>query len=139
MEDQYCGGGYTMTCAPGFLTRFGPHLHEPVGRMYFAGTECASEWSGYMNGAIQAGELAARQVLVELGRLPPDQVHQVEPDSVDYPPVKHVPDLFERYAPSAQRFVHGFVLTSLAAFSLVAASCLGPLKVGFRIALPFRV
>lgn len=37
-------------------------LREPVGRLYFAGTETASEWSGYMEGAVQAGERAAREV-----------------------------------------------------------------------------
>lgn len=37
-------------------------IREPVGRVYFAGTETATEWSGYMEGAIQAGERAAREV-----------------------------------------------------------------------------
>ena len=37
-------------------------LREPVGRLYFAGTETATEWSGYMEGAVQAGERAAREV-----------------------------------------------------------------------------
>lgn len=37
-------------------------IREPVGRIYFAGTETATEWSGYMEGAIQAGERAAREV-----------------------------------------------------------------------------
>lgn len=37
-------------------------LREPVGRLYFAGTETATEWSGYMEGAVEAGERAAREV-----------------------------------------------------------------------------
>ena len=37
-------------------------LREPVDRLYFAGTETATEWSGYMEGAVQAGERAAREV-----------------------------------------------------------------------------
>lgn len=37
-------------------------LRQPIGRIYFAGTETATEWSGYMEGAIQAGERAAREV-----------------------------------------------------------------------------
>lgn len=37
-------------------------LREPVGRLHFAGTETATEWSGYMEGAVQAGERAAREV-----------------------------------------------------------------------------
>lgn len=37
-------------------------VKEPVGCIYFAGTESATYWSGYMEGAIQAGERAAREV-----------------------------------------------------------------------------
>ena len=37
-------------------------LREPVNRLHFAGTETATEWLGYMDGAIQAGERAAREV-----------------------------------------------------------------------------
>ena len=33
-----------------------------MGRVYFAGTETATQWSGYMEGAIEAGERAAREV-----------------------------------------------------------------------------
>lgn len=32
-----------------------------MGRLYFAGTETATEWSGYMEGAVQAGERASRE------------------------------------------------------------------------------
>lgn len=35
-----------------------------MGRLYFAGTETATEWSGYMEGAVQAGERASREVLL---------------------------------------------------------------------------
>lgn len=33
-----------------------------MGRIYFAGTETATHWSGYMEGAVEAGERAAREV-----------------------------------------------------------------------------
>ncbi|KAH9370890.1 hypothetical protein HPB48_020705 [Haemaphysalis longicornis] len=36
-------------------------IREPFGRVYFAGTETATSWPGYMNGAVQAGERAARE------------------------------------------------------------------------------
>lgn len=112
-EEQYSGGCYTMTLGPGFLTRYGPYLREPVGRIYFAGTECATEWSGYINGGIQAGERAARQVMVEMGRLDSSQVDQLEPTSLDYPPPTNVsPTLFERYAPSAKGFIRGLTITT---------------------------
>ena len=31
--------------------------------MYMAGTETATDWTGYMEGAVQAGERAAREVV----------------------------------------------------------------------------
>lgn len=37
-------------------------IRDPVDRIYFAGTETATHWSGYMEGAVEAGERAAREV-----------------------------------------------------------------------------
>ena len=37
-------------------------LRQPFGRIYFAGTETATHWSGYMEGAVEAGERTAREV-----------------------------------------------------------------------------
>ena len=68
-------------CPPGFLTNFGKVLRQPIGRMFFAGTETATQWSGYMDGAIQAGERAAREVLNDLGRIGKNDIWTVEPES----------------------------------------------------------
>src|SRR5260370_40015014 len=38
-----------------------------MGLLHWAGTETATVWSGYMNGAIQSGERAAGEVLAALG------------------------------------------------------------------------
>ena len=62
MAEQYSGGCYVGVMPPGVMTRFGKTMAEPEGRIYFAGTETASIWAGYMEGAIQAGERAASQV-----------------------------------------------------------------------------
>lgn len=118
MQEQYSGGCYTMTCGPGFMTRYGPYLKKPIGKIYFAGTEVAYEWSGYMNGAIQAGEYAARQVLVKLGKLAPNQVHAIEPESKEYPAYKFPTTFFERHAPSATTFLKYFKLTSVSCASI---------------------
>ncbi|CAL1287519.1 unnamed protein product [Larinioides sclopetarius] len=56
-------------------------LRAPIGRLYFAGTETSIKWSGYMNGAVEAGERAAREVLCEMGQLTPDKIWIVEPES----------------------------------------------------------
>ena len=37
-------------------------IRDPHGKVFFAGTETAVEWCGYMDGAIEAGERAAREV-----------------------------------------------------------------------------
>ncbi len=51
---------------PGVLTHSFPHLRKPEGRIHWAGTEAATEWIGYMEGAIQSGERAADEVLRRL-------------------------------------------------------------------------
>jgi monoamine oxidase len=45
------------------LARFGCSLGVPLGRIHFAGTETAREWFGYMEGALESAERAAREVL----------------------------------------------------------------------------
>jgi len=49
-----------MSC--GTLTQYGPYLRTPCGRLHWAGTETATKWQGYMDGAVQAGERAAKEV-----------------------------------------------------------------------------
>ena len=62
-EERWSRGGPVGTMGPGTLTGLGPVLSEPVGRVHWAGTDTATEWNGYMEGAIQAGERAAAEVL----------------------------------------------------------------------------
>jgi monoamine oxidase len=45
------------------LTAFGPALREPIGPLHWAGTETATRWNGYIDGALQSGERAALEVL----------------------------------------------------------------------------
>uniref|UniRef100_T1INA7 Amine oxidase n=1 Tax=Strigamia maritima TaxID=126957 RepID=T1INA7_STRMM len=72
--EQYTGGCYTTTFPPGVITQFGSVLRAPFHRLIFAGTETASEWSGYMNGAVEAGERAARECLHMMGRLKKSEI-----------------------------------------------------------------
>ena len=48
---------------PNVWTRYGPALREPVGPIHWAGTETATGWTGYMEGAIRSGSDAAQAVL----------------------------------------------------------------------------
>ena len=47
--------------APGVLSAYGQELARPCGRIHWAGTETATVWSGYMEGAIRSGERAAEE------------------------------------------------------------------------------
>lgn len=60
--DPFSLGGYASRRAPGGWTQ-APDLFAPLGRLHFAGTETADAWRSYMDGAIQSGERAAREVL----------------------------------------------------------------------------
>jgi monoamine oxidase len=62
-EEEWSRGCYEGYTPPGVLTAFGPALREPVGPIHWAGTETATKWNGYMDGALQSGERAAREVL----------------------------------------------------------------------------
>jgi monoamine oxidase len=52
--------------SPGTWSTLGAALRDPVGPIHWAGTETATVWNGYMDGAIRSGEDAARAVLAEL-------------------------------------------------------------------------
>src|SRR5690606_29267191 len=54
--------GCVAATAPGVLAR-GARWREPTGNVHFAGTETAVRWPGYMDGAIEAGERAAGEVI----------------------------------------------------------------------------
>lgn len=62
-QDQLTGGGYNAYLPPGGWTSYGSALREPFGRISWAGTETATEWFGYFDGAATAGERAAEEVL----------------------------------------------------------------------------
>jgi monoamine oxidase len=54
--------GYVGAMGPGVMTRFGPALREPVGRLHWAGTETSVEWAGCIEGALLSGLRAAGEV-----------------------------------------------------------------------------
>lgn len=61
-DEQYSRGGYGAYMPPGVLTTVGAALREPVGLVHWAGTETATRYAGYMDGAISSGLRAAREV-----------------------------------------------------------------------------
>ncbi len=65
--EEWSRGAPTGIASAGVLTGVGHALREPHGRVAFAGTETARSWTGYMEGAAEAGERAARETLGALG------------------------------------------------------------------------
>lgn len=60
--EPYTRGGPVAFSAPGALTALGPALRQPVGPLHWAGTETATQWCGYLDGALSAGIRAAEEV-----------------------------------------------------------------------------
>ncbi|XP_031594931.1 probable flavin-containing monoamine oxidase A [Oreochromis aureus] len=68
-KEDYSGGCPVNVMAPGLLTYYHPSLRKPFGRIHWAGTETATQWCGYMDGAVQAGQRAALEVLAEVSHM----------------------------------------------------------------------
>jgi monoamine oxidase len=64
--DRWARGCYVGFTPPGVLVGYRQAIREPVGPIHWAGTETASEWAGYMDGAIDSGIRAAGEVLAAL-------------------------------------------------------------------------
>lgn len=64
--DPWSAGCYVGLMPPGLMTRAGEGLRRPCGRIHFAGTETATRWAGYLDGAIESGERAAAEVLARV-------------------------------------------------------------------------
>lgn len=62
-EDPWAKGCPVGVFAPGAMLTIAPGLREPHGRLHWAGTETALEWNGYMEGACEAGERTATEIL----------------------------------------------------------------------------
>ncbi|XP_036600134.1 amine oxidase [flavin-containing] A [Trichosurus vulpecula] len=118
-EDQYSGGCYTAYFPPGTMTQYGRVIRQPVDKIYFAGTETATYWSGYMEGAVEAGERAAREVLNALGKVAKKDIWVPEPESKEVPALSITTTFWERNLPS----VPG-LLTALGVSSSLIALCM---------------
>lgn len=65
--EKWTGGAYNAILAPNTLMTYGPAIAEPVGRIHWAGAESSlSRWTGYFEGAVQAGKSAAGAVIKRL-------------------------------------------------------------------------
>jgi monoamine oxidase len=67
-EEEWTRGCYGCLMTTGGWTEYGRALRAPIGRLHWAGTETATVWNGYMDGAVQSGERAAAEALANLDR-----------------------------------------------------------------------
>lgn len=65
-RERWTKGGPVALMGTGTTTDFGRLIRKPFGRVHWAGTETSTYWSGYMDGAVRAGDRAAREVLDRL-------------------------------------------------------------------------
>ena len=61
--EPYSRGCYAGVLGPGAWTSYGTWLRDPIDRIHWAGTETATRWMGYFDGAVQSGKRAAAEVL----------------------------------------------------------------------------
>ena len=124
-EEEYSGGCYVSLFPPGALTQFGREIRKPFRRVRFAGTETATYWIGYMEGAIQAGERAAREVLHDLGKVAESEIWRDEKEiSPDFPEVPLEPMLIEKLLPSVPTFLFGCSALAAGIAACMAANLL---------------
>ena len=62
-KEEWSKGGYGTFAPPGVMSHYGSWLQKPHQTVHWAGTETATQWPGYIEGALQAGERAAYEIL----------------------------------------------------------------------------
>ncbi len=65
-KDRWARGCYVGFTPPGVLVGYRSAIRAAIGPIHWAGTETASQWAGYMDGAVQSGQRAAEEVLGEI-------------------------------------------------------------------------
>jgi monoamine oxidase len=64
--EQFAPGGPTAAVPPGSWTTYGQWLRRPVDGIFWAGTETADQWTGFLDGAVRSGQRAAGEVAAYL-------------------------------------------------------------------------
>ena len=67
-NEAWTRGCYAGNPTPGTWTEFGQYIRQAIGPIHFAGTETATQWYGYFEGALESGERAAQEVILELDK-----------------------------------------------------------------------
>ena len=62
-DDEFSRGGYCAHMPPGLWTKYGRQGQQATSNIHWASTESASQWTGYIEGAIRSGHSVARDIL----------------------------------------------------------------------------
>jgi monoamine oxidase len=103
--EEFSGGCYTDIMPTNLLSSIKEQLWSPCGdrgQLFFAGTELATRFSGYMDGAVQAGERAAHEILSRYLKREGDD--QISFEWIDEEPV-HIDE--ECRSPHINRWMYG--------------------------------
>lgn len=65
-RERWTMGSPVAVLGTGTTTAFGSQIRRPFRRVHWAGTETSTYWAGYMDGAVRAGDRAAREVVDRL-------------------------------------------------------------------------
>jgi monoamine oxidase len=60
--EEFAAGGPTAAVPPDSWTTYGPWLRKPIDGIFWAGTETADQWTGFLDGAVRSGKRAAEEV-----------------------------------------------------------------------------
>ena len=60
--EPFAPGGPTAAVPPGSWTSYGEWLRKPVDGIFWAGTETADQWTGFLDGAVRSGQRVADEV-----------------------------------------------------------------------------
>jgi monoamine oxidase len=63
-HEKFSGGCYAGIYPPGVLTSVREYMRSSFGHVHFASTENATEYEGYIEGAIRSGEKAADEIII---------------------------------------------------------------------------
>lgn len=66
-DEKFSGGcPVANVIAPGVMKDYPRALREPFMNVHFCGSDTATVWQGYMDGAVESGERVANEILYKL-------------------------------------------------------------------------
>ena len=106
-KEKYTRGGYGSVLNTNVMTQeFYEILTKPKdNKIYFCGSDLATKWKGYMDGAIQSGEMTANKIAnTLLNKNIPFIEDEPEPDDCELKAEPFESSLIEEYLPNSKQF-----------------------------------